>query len=35
VILAKADGTSYAETGYLEGGPEAYLASLKELQAKK
>lgn len=35
VILAKADGTSYAETGYLEGGPEAFLANLKELKAKR
>jgi len=35
VILAKADGTQYAQTGYQEGGPEAYLAHLKELREKQ
>jgi len=35
VILAKADGSPYAETGYMEGGPEAYLAHLKELREKQ
>jgi len=35
VILAKADGSPYVETGYMEGGPAAYLAHLKELREKR
>ena len=31
VFLAKADGTPFAQTGYRDGGPEAYLAHLDEL----
>lgn len=35
VILAKADGTQYAQTGYQEGGPDVYLTHLKELREKQ
>ena len=35
VILAKADGTQYAQTGYQEGGPDVYLVHLKELREKQ
>lgn len=35
VVLTWADGTPYAETGYLEGGPDAYLAHLNELREKR
>lgn len=31
VFLAKADGTPFAQTGYQDGGPEAYLTHLDEL----
>lgn len=34
VILADAQGRPYAKTGYLEGGPEAYLKHLAELRQK-
>lgn len=35
IILADADGNPYARTGYQQGGGTAYLAHIKELQAKK
>lgn len=35
VILMRADGTPYAETGYQEGGSDAYLAHVKELREKR
>ena len=35
VILMRPDGTPYAETGYLEGGPDAYLKHLEELRGQR
>jgi len=35
VILMRPDGTSYAETGYLEGGAAAYLSHLRQLRGQK
>lgn len=35
VYLAGPDGKPYAQTGYLEGGPAAYLAHLEELKKQK
>lgn len=35
IILAAADGQPYAKTGYLEGGPMAYLQELAKLQLQK
>lgn len=35
VFLMDAKGATYAQTGYQEGGPEAYLKSLKEFHDKK
>lgn len=35
VILMRSDGTSYAETGYIEGGAAAYLSHLRQLQGQK
>lgn len=35
VILMHPDGRPYAETGYREGGPDAYLAHLKELRQRR
>jgi thioredoxin-related protein len=35
IVLALADGQPYAQTGYLEGGPMAYLQELAKLQLKK
>ncbi len=35
VILMRADGMPYAETGYQEGGPDVYWAHLQELRQKK
>lgn len=35
IVLARADGTPYAETGYQEGGADVYLAHLKELREKR
>jgi thioredoxin-related protein len=35
IILAQADGQPYAQTGYEEGGPMAYLEQLAKLQQKK
>lgn len=35
ILLMKPDGTAYAETGYREGGPAAYLEHLKELKSSK
>lgn len=35
VILMRPDGTPYAETGYLEGGPDAYLKHLEELRQQR
>ncbi|NLW83595.1 MAG: thioredoxin family protein [Phycisphaerae bacterium] len=35
VILMRADGTPYAETGYQNGGADAYLRHLKELRQER
>lgn len=35
VILMRSDGSSYAETGYVEGGAAAYLSHLRQLQQQK
>ena len=35
VLLTDAKGDVYAETGYIEGGPKAYLAHLAELRKNK
>jgi len=35
IILADSKGRAYAKTGYQEGGPDAYLKHLDELQAKR
>ena len=35
VFLADADGRPYAKTGYMEGGPQAYLDHVKELRNQK
>ena len=32
IILAHPDGTPYAQTGYIEGGPDVYLEHLQELR---
>ena len=35
IVLAEADGTPYAQTGYQEGGPLPYLEELARLQKQK
>ena len=35
IILTRPDGTPYAQTGYREGGPDAYLAHLDELRTQR
>lgn len=35
VLLMRASGTPYAQTGYQEGGPDAYLEHLKELRQQR
>ena len=35
ILLTKADGTPYAQTGYQKGGPDAYVKHLDELRAIK
>lgn len=35
IILADAQGRPYAQTGYQQGGPEAYVAHLEELKQKR
>lgn len=35
IVLLDSDGRPYAQTGYQEGGPEKYLASLKKLQQQR
>lgn len=35
IILADAEGRPYAQTGYQEGGPEAYVAHLRDLRQRR
>jgi thioredoxin-related protein len=35
IFLADSEGKPYAKTGYVEGGPKAYLQHLEELKKQK